>query len=341
MFMYIIASCLWISFFLLYIWEKRRIINGIILTAGILTLLVAIFMHLYSLDNQFVTIITSAILIVFLVLLPFFVIGISVMLILNGTKMVKNEGRRLASLLPMFVGLAALIGFIGVLTLLFAYPVTWVKTIILGAFLIVAYFTFLFLSFLVSTLLYQYNYPRLNKDFIIVLGCGLNGKKVPRLLASRLDKAIQFYQKQLEKRGRTATFIVSGGQGPDEEISEAEAMKHYLMENGIRQEQIFMEAKSTSTNENMRFSKQEMVAIQTNFKSVFVTNNFHLFRASLYARWAGLDAQGIGAKTALYYLPTALLREFIAILYVYRKVHLILLSLLLIGFGIYIGFDYF
>lgn len=334
--MYILAFSLLIGFLLLHIWEKRRIINGMVLTAGIFLLVIAILLQLYAFDNQIVTIVTSAILLLLLSLLPFFVIGIAIMLILNGTNMVKKEGRRLANMLPMLAGFAVLIIVIGVLTVLLAHPDTWLENIVLGLLIIIAYVTFLLVSFLLSTIIYQYNGPRLNKDFIIVLGCGLKGKKVPQLLANRLDKAIQFHRKQQKKRGRTATFIVSGGKGPNEEIAEARAMQAYLIDKGIPKEQIFMEADSTNTEENMQFSKKLMNSIQKNFKSVFVTNNFHLFRASIYARKAGLDAQGIGGKTALYYLPTALLREFIAVLFLYRKAHITVLILLLAAFSIYV-----
>ncbi|MBC8863025.1 YdcF family protein, partial [Escherichia coli] len=70
--------------------------------------------------------------------------------------------------------------------------------------------------------------------------------------------------------------------------------------------------KSVNTLQNMQFSKKKMDAIMPEYNSLFSTNNFHLFRASLYARKAGLKSQGIGAKTALYYMPNALIREFIA-----------------------------
>lgn len=89
--MYILAFSLLIGFLLLHIWEKRRIINGMVLTAGIVLLVIAVLLQLYAFDNQIVTIVTSAILLLLLSLLPFFVIGIAIMLILNGTNMVKKR----------------------------------------------------------------------------------------------------------------------------------------------------------------------------------------------------------------------------------------------------------
>lgn len=223
-------------------------------------------------------------------------------------------------MLPLIIGL-------GILALI----ITWFGSIlktgspILGIVVVfivalVGYFSFLFLSFLLSTFLYQFNFPRYNQDFLIVLGSGLiGGDRVPPLLASRLNRAIKFYDKQYAKKGKRATFIVSGGQGANETISEAEAMRGYLIEKGIDENFIIMEDQSVNTLQNMKFSKAKMDAIMSNYNSLFSTNNFHLFRAGIYARKAGLKSQGIGAKTALYYMPNALIREFIAITVMYKK----------------------
>lgn len=256
------------------------------------------------------------------------------MLIVNGRLMLKREGRKLANMLPLIIGL-------GILALI----ITWFGSIlktgspILGIVVVfivalVGYFSFLFLSFLLSTFLYQFNFPRYNQDFLIVLGSGLiGGDRVPPLLASRLNRAIKFYDKQYAKKGKRATFIVSGGQGANETISEAEAMRGYLIEQGIDENFIIMEDQSVNTLQNMKFSKAKMDAIMSNYNSLFSTNNFHLFRAGIYARKAGLKSQGIGAKTALYYMPNALIREFIAITVMYKKVHMVLLGLLLLFFA--------
>ncbi len=55
------------------------------------------------------------------------------------------------------------------------------------------------------------------------------------------------------------------------------------------------------------------------YRAIFTSNNYHIFRAGLYAKQAGLKADGIGAKTAFYYLPNAFLREYIAILVLHKK----------------------
>lgn len=139
-------------------------------------------------------------------------------------------------------------------------------------------------------------------------------------MASRINKAIEFYKKQ-SKVNNTPKIIFPGEQGPDEKVSEALAMQRYALNSGIPIEDTILEDKSTNTLQNMSFSKSIMDKFMANAKynCIFVTNNFHVFRASLYARKVGLKAQGIGSKTAFYYLPNAMIREYIAIVVMNKK----------------------
>ena len=117
---------------------------------------------------------------------------------------------------------------------------------------------------------------------------------------------------------------MSGGQGQDEKVPESIAMKNYAMEKGIPERDILVETNSTTTLENMLFSK-ELMDKQSNgsYQAIFSSNNYHIFRAGLFAKQANLKANGIGAKTAFYYLPNAFLREYVAILMLHKKRHLI------------------
>jgi len=186
---------------------------------------------------------------------------------------------------------------------------------------ILGYFGFLFISYLVYSYIYQKFPVRKHVTYIIVLGSGLIGDRVPPLLKSRLDKGIEIYKMQLEK-GSISKLIVSGGQGADELTSEANAMKSYLLSQNIPDIDVILEDKSTTTYENMKFSKKIMDNITTNYSSIFVTNNYHVFRASIYARKAGSKTHGVGSQTSLYFLPSALIREFIAILALNKWFHL-------------------
>lgn len=155
-------------------------------------------------------------------------------------------------------------------------------------------------------------------DYIIILGSGVRSEEVPPLLKSRLDKGIEYYQKN-----PTAKFVVSGGQGTDEPVSEAFAMRKYLHSQNIPNHQILFEDKSTTTYENMLFSKRIINEDWSDKEMppsiIFSTNNYHVLRGSLYAQRVKLKAQGVGAPTALYFLPTALIREYIALL-LHRKI---------------------
>ncbi|WP_313771943.1 YdcF family protein [Bacillus bingmayongensis] len=161
---------------------------------------------------------------------------------------------------------------------------------------------------------------------MIVLGSGLIGDKIPPLLGSRLDKGMGEYMKY----NKEPKIIVSGGQGPDELVSEASAMKKYLVNKGVKEEDVLMEDESRNTLQNMMFSKNIMDSIKADHKSIFVTNNYHVFRASIYARLAGLKCEGVCSNTAKYYLPSAFLREYIGILVMYKWWHITFVSFLLL-----------
>lgn len=87
-------------------------------------------------------------------------------------------------------------------------------------------------------------------DYLIVLGAKVREDDISASLKHRLDKAIRFAQEHPETK-----LILSGGQGKDEPTTEAQAMAEYLQYNGIAPEQILLEGQSTSTRENMAFSK--------------------------------------------------------------------------------------
>ncbi len=132
------------------------------------------------------------------------------------------------------------------------------------------------------------------------------------------------------KYNKEPKIIVSGGQGPDELVSEASAMKKYLVNKGVKEEDVLMEDESRNTLQNMMFSKNIMDSIKADHKSIFVTNNYHVFRASIYARLAGLKCEGVCSNTAKYYLPSAFLREYIGILVMYKWWHITFVSFLLL-----------
>ena len=104
-------------------------------------------------------------------------------------------------------------------------------------------------------------------------------------------------------------------------------MAHYLMESGISEEDIIIEQQSTTTLENLRFSKAILDETRDkNYRCLVVTNSFHSLRAGIYMRKLGLKGRSIGSRTALYFLPSAWIHETIGLIVLYWKWHAIFLG---------------
>ncbi len=164
-----------------------------------------------------------------------------------------------------------------------------------------------------------------DKDYIIIHGCQIRKDgTLTKLLQSRVDRAVEFAKMQKEKTGKDIIFVPSGGKGSDEVISEGEAMKRYLLENGISEDHILEETDSTSTEENIRFAKDKLKKHfgSTDYKAAFATTNYHVFRTGMLSEQNGLKAEGIGSKTKAYFWINAFVREFIATLVEKKKTHI-------------------
>ena len=169
-----------------------------------------------------------------------------------------------------------------------------------------------------------------DKDFLIVLGCGLEKDGTPTpLLKKRLDAALNFSKRQSSQTGKEPSFVVSGGQGADEIQSEAASMRQYLLTQNVPEKQILMENRSTNTAENMLFSGKIILQLMPESMIAFVTTNFHVFRSGVKATMANMKAVGIGAPTNWFYWPNAAVREFIGLIVSNpKKQILVLLGLL-------------
>ena len=144
--------------------------------------------------------------------------------------------------------------------------------------------------------------PDIDGQTLIVLGARVYESGPSRMLMYRLDKAAEYMNEYPQ-----AVCIVSGGQGDDEPFTEASAMARYLIARGISPERIIEEDKSTSTNENIRLSSQLIPLDSTGV--IIVTNDFHQFRASVYARNNGLEVRSVSAFTPPGLFPVYWMRE--------------------------------
>lgn len=192
---------------------------------------------------------------------------------------------------------------------------------------VLCYFYCLTLATLYCNIMAGRNKPAYDKDYIIILGSKIreNGTLTP-ILQARVDKAIKFAKEQKEKTNKKIIFVPSGGKGKDEIMSEADAMKNYLIEKGINPKDIIVENQSTNTFQNMRFSKHKIDENTKEAKIIFSTTNYHVFRCGVIANDEGIDCEGIGSNTKWYFYTNALIREFMANLFRQRKQHFILIT---------------
>lgn len=116
------------------------------------------------------------------------------------------------------------------------------------------------------------------------------------------------------RRKPAVPLVVSGGRGADESVAEGDAMAGWLRERGVPGELVRTEDRATTTAENLTFSAALLAADGVAPPYLIATSNYHAPRAALLARDLGVDAQAVGGRTAWYYLPSAYLREFAAVL---------------------------
>ena len=179
------------------------------------------------------------------------------------------------------------------------------------------------------------HHPDTDKDFIIVLGCWFRKDgTLPPLLQGRTDKALAFWKTQKERTGKEALFIPSGGQGKDEPMPEAEAMRRYLLSRGVADRMILPEMRSENTYQNMAYSNQIIRETNPAGKTVFATSSYHVFRSGVQAKQAGLSAEGIGSSTKWWFWPNAFIRETAGLLQKRWRQELLFLMLLIVFFGI-------
>ena len=266
-----------------------------------------------------------------LIMLALFLVP--VLLVLNGVQMLRRESFSPAHVLSLALGVVVGVGEIAAVAYVLGLGGffglddgrRWLLLVVFTVF----YFSFLVLSFVLYTVFIQIMPHRMNFDYVIIHGCGLaDGERLTKLLSNRVDKAIEIYQKCRVK----PVIIPSGGRGSDEKRSEAEAMRDYLLSRGVPETHILPEDRSATTRENLLNSKRLIDERAGGKKTALVSSNYHIYRCLRLARDVDLKCTGIGAPVALYYWPSALIREFIAVFVTKR-----FLIWALIGYALFIG----
>ncbi|MGL6066696.1 MAG: YdcF family protein [Cetobacterium sp.] len=163
--------------------------------------------------------------------------------------------------------------------------------------------------------IHSFKSSEVKNEYVIVLGAGLRRDQPKKVLKYRLDKAVEY-----QKKYPNTIFIVSGGQGKDEIISESKAMKKYLIKNSIPAQNIIEENKSKTTLENLKFSKE---LIPKNIKSIgIISNDFHIYRVKFLAKTLNLELNPIYATTPKRSKVSLFIREALAVIYYKLKMTL-------------------
>ena len=301
-----ILVILWLTVIILAVWKPQRYFNSILLMGA------CAFTMLF-ITSLFGDKMVDAMMVCFwIVVLALFTVP--VMLVINGIVILRREARSFKNMLSLLLGIVIAIGEIAgviyVLQLADAIDIYDANIFILFVFATVFYFSCLILSFVVYTVFIEILPHRMNFDFIIIHGSGLiNGDTMTKLLTNRVDKAIEVFN----KCGRKPVLIPSGGKGPDESISEALAMKNYLIEHGIPEDKIVLEDRSATTKENLCNSKEIIDSYSGKRKTALVSSSYHIYRCLRFAKEIEMKCVGIGAKVTFYYWPSAVIREFVAV----------------------------
>lgn len=319
-------------FALVYWRNKTGIASGFFFLCSLASVGLFAFAFTIEYESTVTLFILLALAVLLLLILSFGLYVLIIFLLFNARAVFKRERRSLANSLTLILALALIAANVLSVVLLSYNLPDWIWWIQGSVYTVTLYYFFHIMVFLTSLLLCNLARPSKKQTYIVVLGSGLIDGQVPPLLAGRIDKAIQFYNKQKQKR-QPPKLVMSGGQGADEPLPEARAMRLYALQKGIPSEDILIEDQSVNTLQNMSFSRKIMEedAAGAPFRCIYSTSNYHLLRAGIYAKKADLRMDGIGSKTAFYYLPNALLREYIAFLRMHLKRNIIIVFLLFFG----------
>ncbi|MBR4577164.1 MAG: YdcF family protein [Clostridia bacterium] len=266
---------------------------------------------------------------------PLFIL-FSLTMAVSNIVLLRRERPRLRNVFALGISLLLILGVVGGLLLIFRdfSGSEWenrIRSVFENAYSTVfVYWECMLAGSVISGITAARRRPAPDKDFIVILGCWFRKDgSLPPLLRGRVDRALDFWREQKEQTGKEALFIPSGGQGPDESMPEAEAMRRYLLSRDVPEELIVPETASKNTFENMAFSKKIIRRLKPESKVVFSTTSYHVFRSGIWASKAGLFAEGIGSKTKWWFWPNAFMRETVSLLQSRWKQEILLLILLL------------
>ena len=147
--------------------------------------------------------------------------------------------------------------------------------------------------------------PEPERDYLIVLGAAVIGDRPSISLQRRLSSALDYLEAYPD-----SVAIVSGGQGPGENITEADCMYDWLVRRGVDESRVLREDKAASTMDNLRFSFDiiRQRGDEPDGNVAVISSSYHLYRAKSMSRLQGVEAVGVAARMGY---PLSMLSSFI------------------------------
>ena len=295
--------------------DNRRLRNGILFLLLVCSALRAL-LHLTSLIPalKLPVGLGSVAFFLLIALMPF-------LLMFNGVVLIRREGRRLSNLLCLAAGLALIATPVAAVVLV-ATVNPWALLLAALMFCACAYLGVFLLIFLGQTVVQRIWGGRRtvpHPDVVVVHGAGLINGRVGPLLGSRITGGIKAWRDEDALRPGVPLLVMSGGQGPDEPVSEARAMADYAIARGIPSGQILLEDRSTTTRTNITCTRDLLAEHgMVDPQVLLVTSSFHAVRTAILASDMGVPWAVAPSRTAWFYIVNAWLREYIAVL-TYRR----------------------
>lgn len=336
--LYLISAVLFIIALTILILAPRNLWDNLIAMAAIIVLFFAVLQDKNFADHGFVVflfyILNRTTTYIAPLLSGIFGIG----MLFQSIHLYRYEQNRLQYLIGQFLGLL-LIG----MTALHYYIIFFVELseqqnwIRVPEF-VMAYYVLLFINFLINTVRLTAFEDESKQEYMIILGESVREDGKPsETLQERMNTALKYIERQRFLHGTIPKIIVSGGATQPNSPTEARIMADYLIDHDINKGDIFLDDKAMNTHQNFVYSKaiiESHQRIVQTISAVFVTSGYHLYRSQLYANMEGLyQVSGVGSPTPLVDRLFGLVREYIAVLFMHRKLHLSV-SFLIIGFGI-------
>lgn len=325
----ILAVALAVTGIVLATRDPRRLLPGVLLTIASTSLLLSIVDLVAGTGAALIPIPDQIRDVAWLVLILFVLmlagIGLGCALVANGLVMMRREGRSLANRLSLLAG----VGVLGLLAAGIVVVLSGRVELAVSLVFLIGPVGYVGMGF-VAYICWSAVYARLARQApapsaVIALGSGLlPDGSVPPLLAQRVRLGVDTM-----RRFPGTVLVLSGGQGDDESRSEAAAMREFAESVGAPPERMLVESASRTTEQNLTFTRELLADHGITGPVLAVTSDYHAFRAATLLRTLGFTGHAIGSRTARYYRPSALLREYLALLRDHRLLNTIALVALM------------